>query len=432
MKRWSMWRNRDRREGLALVAVLWLVVMLTVMVTVMGKSARLDNRVTLSSCEQLRCRWACRAALETAIGLLKDDTRAGDGLGDLWSDNTEDCEDVALEGCTFTVTVVDESGKLNVNTATKEQLLALPEMTDDVAEAILDWRDGDDTVRPRGAEGGAYNNLQPGYVIRNGPLRTIRELLLVKGVTEELFYGEDVNRNGRLDDNERDGELRWPSDDGDEELDKGWIDFLTCYSYTMNKDAEGTARTNINSADEATLQQSLGLTKGQAKWIVENRKDNYKSIADLIDQGSPKEAPKQDEESDSPVKLDLATFKQIADQITVADEEHQTGLVNVNTAEREVLAALLEDDESLAEQIVQGRSGQGAAMTSVGELLDMEGVGLKGFKKLASLVTTRTEVFGVTCTVRSERAAARYQAEGVVDRGREPTPVIYWHEGVNY
>ena len=57
---------------------------------------------------------------------------------------------------------------------------------------------------------------------------------------------------------------------------------------------------------------------------------------------------------------------------------------------------------------------------------------MKGFKKLASLVTTRTEVFGVTCTVRSERAAARYQAEGVVDRGREPTPVIYWHEGVNY
>ena len=53
------------------------------------------------------------------------------------------------------------------------------------------------------------------------------------------------------------------------------------------------------------LQQSLGLTKGQAKWVVENRKDNYKSIADLIDQGSPKEAPKQDEESESPVKLDL-------------------------------------------------------------------------------------------------------------------------------
>ena len=433
MNRWRrLLQEGAGRRGLALVAVLWLVVVLTVLVTVMAKSVRLDNRVSLSSCEQLRGRWACRAALETAIGLLNDDNKAGDGLQDIWSDNETECEDVALEGCVFTAAVTDESGKLNVNTATKEQLLALPEMTEDVAEAILDWRDKDDTVRTHGAEGGSYSALRPGYEIRNGPFQTIRELLLVKGVTEALFYGEDVNRNGRLDDNERDGALRWPEDDGDDVLDKGWIDFLTCYSYTMNRDADGGERTNINSADEAKLEGSLGLTKGQAKWVVENRKNSYKSIGDLISESSPKKASKKDQDSEDAVAVDLATFKQIADEITVRDEKRVVGLVNVNTAEKEVLAALAGGDEALAERLVQARSARATAMTSVADLLDMQGVGLDGFKKLASKVTVRSEVFGVCCTSRSVRTGSCYQADAVLDRGQKRTSVIYWHEGVNY
>src|SRR5205085_11622798 len=94
-------------------------------------------------------------------------------------------------GCT------DEAAKLNVNVATREQLMKLPHMTAPIVGAILDWRDRDENPQPDGLERGYYAALPHPYVIRNGPMRTIRELLLVRGVSKELFYGEDTNVNGR-------------------------------------------------------------------------------------------------------------------------------------------------------------------------------------------------------------------------------------------
>jgi hypothetical protein len=77
---------------------------------------------------------------------------------------------------------------------------------------------------------------------------------MVKDVTDDLFYGEDTNFNGQLDYNERDGDETPPNDDGDDELDLGWISYLTCYT-----PAEGTnAKVNLNTAPEAVLTALLG------------------------------------------------------------------------------------------------------------------------------------------------------------------------------
>ena len=262
------------KKGLVLIAVLWVVVVLTVLVTVLGRKSRLDTKVCLARMEGLRCKWACRAGIEKAVGVLNEDTRESDNLWDLWSDNEEDFNDITLERCHFTVRVIDEASKLNINTATKGQLLGLPDMVEEVADAIIDWRDDDDTPSEAGAEGGYYENLPFGYMARNGPFRTIRELLLVKDVSEELFYGEDTNFNDQLDYNERDGDESPPNDDGDSELDKGWIAYLTCYSYDNNTDAAGNSRVNINQANESQLESSLGISSAQARWIVQNRPNN--------------------------------------------------------------------------------------------------------------------------------------------------------------
>jgi DNA uptake protein ComE-like DNA-binding protein len=98
--------------------------------------------------------------------------------------------------------VQDEGAKLNLNTATATQLLMLPGMTPDVADAIVDWRDTDDTPSPYGAESDYYGSVQPPYRAKNGPFETVEELLLVKGVTPDLLYGYDANHNGFLDDEE--------------------------------------------------------------------------------------------------------------------------------------------------------------------------------------------------------------------------------------
>lgn len=427
----------NTRKGLVLVMVLWVVVVLMAIVAVVGRASRLDMKVRLVNTEELRCQWACRAGIETAIGVLSEDTRESDNLLDYWSDNEEDFNDVGLEQCWFTVKVIDEASKLNVNTATKEQLLALPDMEEQIADAIIDWRDSDDTTSEEGVEGGYYENLPFGYGIRNGPFRTIRELLLVKDMTEELFYGEDTNLNKELDYNESDGAESPPADDGDDELDEGWIAYLTCYSYDNNVDAHGSKRVNINEANERRLERSLSIRKSQAKWIVENREKNkYKSIADLINKNSPKKSQdRQKEGSDEAEPLDLQTFYNIADKITVSNDDKMPGRVNINTASKEVLTALLgrdETDDELAVSIINYRDGLIGGMQSVAEIMQVESVDIDTFKKIAEHITTRSDVFTIRCVATADRNGTNgrtLHTEAVVDRSSTPCEVLYWYQG---
>ena len=216
------------------MAVLWIVILLTLIVTVVAQSGMIDTRITHVAAERVRCKWACRAGLEMATAILNDDElEAGsDSLYDMWNMAAADSNSVALDGCSFSVDVIDESSKLNLNTVTKEQLIWLPDMTEEVADSIIDWRDSDDEISPGGAESGYYINLPFGYSTRNGNFKTVRELLLVKGVTPGLFYG-DMS----LDENVT-------------EYNEGWVNYFTCYSYALNNDAEGNAQGNANSANE--------------------------------------------------------------------------------------------------------------------------------------------------------------------------------------
>ena len=173
--------NQVHRSGLALVSVLWVTVLMMVLVSVAAQTSLLDSRISQIENEKQRCRWACRAGLETAVALLLEDDRSYDGLTDLWADNPQELSDLDFGGVTVTITVTDAASKLNVNIATREQLLFLPDMTEDIADSILDWIDTDDIVRTGGAESGYYLNLDVGYWSRDGAIRTIRELLRVKG-----------------------------------------------------------------------------------------------------------------------------------------------------------------------------------------------------------------------------------------------------------
>jgi general secretion pathway protein K len=431
-------RVKENNKGLVLVTVLWVTVVLMVIVAALGRQSRLDTKVCSARLEGLRCKWASRAGVEKAIGILNEDTRESDCLTDLWSDNEEDLNDVVLGlgHCWFTVRVVDEASKLNINTVTKGQLLALPEMLEEIADAIIDWRDEDDTPSAGGAESGYYENLQFGYMARNGPFRTIRELLLVKNVTEQLFYGEDINLNGQLDYNEQDGEESLPYDDGDSELDKGWIAYLTCYSYDNNKDAEGNEKININEASEGELTSSLNISRSHAQWIVENR--DYDSIGDLINNNSP-QSPQGGSggNSDEAQPLDLQTFASIADKITIDSSEKLPGKVNINTASEIVLAALMgggDSAEETAQNIIAYRETLLYGFESIGELLDVQSMTVNTFKNIADLITTRSDVYSIRCVAtanRNGKEGAKVETEAVVDRVTSPCKILYWYQGAS-
>ena len=170
--------------------------------------------------------------------------------------------------------VTDESAKLNLNSLMRldpsgdtlsKALLNLPNMTADIADAVVDYLDADDTPRPAGAESSYYAGLSPPYRAKNGPLNSVDELLLVRGVTPQLLFGSDRNRNGKLD----------PGEDAGADFGRGWAEFLTVYGHELDTTFDGTPRLYLNDADldAPTLygQLTAALPAGLADYVMAAR-----------------------------------------------------------------------------------------------------------------------------------------------------------------
>ncbi|MFT7630101.1 MAG: hypothetical protein ACI87E_001106 [Mariniblastus sp.] len=163
--------------------------------------------------------------------------------------------------------LIDESSKINLNTLphgeallqlqgleVRDILMTLPEMNEEIADAILNWLDADDDPRDFDSESGYYQSLDPAYDPKNGPMDSLDEMLLIRGVTPELLFGMDTNRNGLLDPEEMVG-----TDVSSTEADMylGWANYLTLYSNESNLTAEGLPRINVNGDDLEQLYDDL-------------------------------------------------------------------------------------------------------------------------------------------------------------------------------
>jgi general secretion pathway protein K len=164
------------------------------------------------------------------------------------------------------VRLVDESGKININRVNDETLrriftnLGLDEARRDIlVDSIMDWRDADDLHRTNGAENDYYASLSPPYSAKNGPLDTVEDLLWIKGMTPELFFG---------------------------------------YSDETSQPANGSARTalreiftvdspidrvNLRTASAEVIHALTGIALEKCRGFVEERKKlSEKSLADLL------------------------------------------------------------------------------------------------------------------------------------------------------
>lgn len=146
---------------------------------------------------------------------------------------------------------IDESGKININVASASLIQAtlmeagIGAQSADLAKSIIDWRDADNIGQ---SEADAYAGHEPPYAPPNADFQRIEELLFVKGVDAGLFFGEDYNFNGILDDNEDDGDVNWPPDNRDGRLNLGLIHLFTVL---------GDGTININTASEIVLRSVL-------------------------------------------------------------------------------------------------------------------------------------------------------------------------------
>jgi type II secretory pathway component PulK len=438
---------------LALIAVLWIAALMMALVSVAAQTSLLDSRVSQLENEKQRGRWACRGGVETAIALLLEDDRSYDALTDLWATNPLELEQLDFGGVTVDIQVVDVASKLNVNTATREQLLALPDMTEDIADSILDWIDSDEDIRPGGAESGYYLNLDIGYWARNGAIRTDRELLRIKGITEGLFYGER--------------ELELLSADNE-----GWMHYLTCYSRELNQDSDGNRKININRANRETLITDLGLSEGQAQWVLDNRP--FRQFADMIGQTSTTTATassagssafgqtgatgstarsaasqttgaasrqtqtssgqatgQQQQEQPAAEPLDMATVLELADKATLTNRRTLPGKVNLNTAGETVLTALFEDNRELAQNVIAAREGLGGVFLSLADLQQVEGMSREVLQQYLDQMTLRSSIYEIHVTAVSQATGLTWQVQAIVDREAAQGQIIYWREGIS-
>jgi competence ComEA-like helix-hairpin-helix protein len=349
--------------------------------------------------------------------------------------------------------ITDEDSRLNLNQASAEELGKLPDMTPDIAAAILDWRDEDNQPMAGGAEADYYASLQPPYLPRNGPFQTTRELLMVRGVTRELFGGEDANLNGILDPEEDDGDDSYPPDNRDGVLDSGWSGLLTVDSSVRNVSASGQTRINVQSADESSLTGVHGISSDIAKAIIAYRGQNrLESLVDLLDVSAAPQAnqPAANQNSNSngpdnppnasPARPNAANAQasaqkvisedlllEVADDITTADGQEQAGLVNVNTASLAVLECLQGITPELAQAIISYRQSSGF-LPNTATLLRVPGMTRQLVKQLSSKMTVRSETFRILSEGEIKSTGARQRIQAIVRLGASDIETLSWRE----
>ncbi len=158
---------------------------------------------------------------------------------------------------TCEIRVIGEAGKVNINRVTDATLRKIigqmgleGEARDIVTDSILDWINPGDFTRLNGAKNDYYQSLKEPYNCKNGYLDSIEELLLVRGVTPDLFYGKKGIKKGEGENAEKEGQT-------------GLRNIFSIYSSGEQVD--------INSATVPVLRVALGLPIEVAQSIVKAR-----------------------------------------------------------------------------------------------------------------------------------------------------------------
>jgi competence ComEA-like helix-hairpin-helix protein len=422
-----------RARASILIGLLWCVVLLAVVVIGSLHSTRMDLRVAKNHGDLIQAHYLALAGIEKAKAVIFHDAAERRGMGRNHTAEIYDAphhfRDITLgrgqfriirqaraeEGGGLVYGVQDEESRLNLNKHDAPVLGKLPGLSPEAVQPIIAYR----------------NEMRP--------FRTIRELLLVPGISNDILLGEDANMNGLLDPEENDGLASLPPDNQDGILDSGLADFLTLHGAARNLSAYGKDRVNVQEADENTLQSVDGITAEIAKAIVQYRGQNQlQSIADLLDvtagggntpqgEGGQQRNQARRSQSSGPRVIDEGLFKRIADAVTTNSERTQNGLVNVNTASASVLACLPGVNQDIAQAIVSHRQSNGF-FESVAGLLEVSGMTRELFKEALPHITARSETFRILSEGKVASTGARKRIQVIVQLGAYDLPTLSYRE----
>jgi len=245
--------------------MLWILTLLSVIVGEFCHAMRTEVNITRNFKEETQSYYIAVAGVNRAVAELirneamsqkarHPDTEEEEEEEDQeirWRVNT-DIPAIHFGDGQFEVKIGNESGKVDINGADDRLLKMLlngfdleDSDKDIIVDSILDWRDKNSLHRLNGAEDDYYHSLPEPYECKDDDFDSVEELLLVRGVTAEMFYG-------------------------------GLRDMVTAYHSDINK-------ISINTASSTILRSLPQITDDLVRDIIEYRiKDDFKSLTELL------------------------------------------------------------------------------------------------------------------------------------------------------
>ena len=191
----------NNQRGIALLLTLVILVLLVTVIVEFDYGTKINLMTAGNFRDGVRATYLAKSGVAAARAALKDDAikqGLSDDLTEFWA---QPLAAFPVGEGFVSIQVTDEAGKINLNKLgdtrstvqddtrrTLRRLFILLELDPELVSAIQDWVDSDDTQQDQaGAEAPYYQRLDPAYQCKNAPMDTLSELLLVRGITPEIY-----------------------------------------------------------------------------------------------------------------------------------------------------------------------------------------------------------------------------------------------------
>ena len=277
-------RKNNFRSGMALIVVMIAIFVFSALAAEFALSMKVEMHLAQKADDEQQLLWLGRSGVEYARWILSQSasipSEPYDSLNQIWAGgpgglgetnsplNGISMDNFPVGDGTISIKITDLERKVNINTAnsaTLQQALTLMGVDADslsvVSDSIQDWRSPPAPPRVAGAENDYYQSLSPPYYAKNAPIDDMSELLLVKGVTPEMFWGTAAS--GHAPANFQHPKLGLgTTPDQVPDYPFGLVDVFTPVS---------SGRVNINTADVNVLQMLPGVDTNTAAAIILQR-----------------------------------------------------------------------------------------------------------------------------------------------------------------
>ena len=274
-----MIRQGECRKAMVLIVVVYIVAAYSMLAFALAFRTRITIKEAQLLTERLQQDKIALAACAQARSILEADDHSLDSLDEPWfgwhelvpPENAD--QSISPDEASWQVNwrLIDESAKINVNLAPADLLLELECLDEAAVASILDWIDEDDVPNPDGAENDYYSGLETAYNCKNGPIDNIEELLLVKGISLEIYYGYNLDE----------GDNHLSQTDTADFIDEvpqneapGLCDLLTVF---------GDGRININTASKQVLDTLPLLSDSAVSEIISRQKGAPRKFSSMDD-----------------------------------------------------------------------------------------------------------------------------------------------------